>query len=637
VVFIDRAVFSRCMPDVIPRSFGRDRFAPILKILTFTTTLLLAGFAVSAWSQQVPSRAPAISQSIVVLGVAQPVRQSDSSRSTYEVDVPLERFAVPGWFSLLREDSSVDLQERGGGAVQSDVSIRGSTFEQTLVLLNGLRMDDPETSHFNLDLPIPLGAIAGIDVLHGAGSTLYGADALGGVINMRTSTPTVTGLRLSSGAGSYGINTQAAELSGLGRRWSVLAAGSRDFSSGFMDDRDYRSEAVSVEPRLQNRLGLTDVLLAGSDRAFGANQFYGNYPSFEHTKAWFAGLTQQLGARTEASGDYRRHTDEYVLVRDDPALYENNHIDESWEAVVRRRDALWHRPDGSSLNLYMGLEEDADAIQSNNLGQHARNRGAGYARLDAYLGQRATAAVGVREEILSGGTRVFSPSASAAVRLKGGVKVRGAAGYGFRLPTFTDLYYSDPTSIGNARLLPEWAWSFEGGADWYARPNLVLRVTGFGAPQHHTIDYTRLGNSGPYTATNLGRFTFSGTEVGLDWRPTAADSLHAGWTWVTGAQYVLNGLQSRYVFNYAVQNADAEWLHTWRPGVVARVRLGVTQRYESDPYTVADLAIACGQGWWQPYLQLSNATNAGYAEIAGVRMQGRAITGGVSLVWPSRP
>jgi vitamin B12 transporter len=608
---------------------GRSK--SLFQICPVAIAVLLTGCTGMAQAQQTP---PPVTDSIVVLGVAQPVRQAQSSRSTFEVNVPPERFAVPGWFPLLREDSSVDLQERGGGAVQSDVSIRGSTFEQTLVLLNGLRMDDPETSHFNLDLPVPLGAIAGIDVLHGAGSTLYGADALAGVINVRTVVPAATEVRLSSGLGSYGINTQAAELSGLGRRWSVLAAGSRDFSSGFMYDRDYRSESVSVEPRVQSRLGVTDVLLAGSDRAFGANQFYGNYPSFERTKAWFAALTQQLGARTEASGDYRRHTDQYVLFRDDPSIYENNHVDESWEAVVRRRDALWHKPHGAALDLYTGLEEDADAIQSNNLGRHARNHGAGYARLDARIGQKATAALGMREEVLSGGTQVFSPSASASVRVKGRVKLRGAAGCGFRLPTFTDLYYSDPTSIGNAKLLPESAWSFEGGADWYVRPNLVLRVTGFSAPQHHTIDYTRPAATGPYTATNLGRFAFAGTEFALDWRPSNADSIRAGWTWITGAQHILAGYESRYIFNYALHNADAEWLHTWRAGVVARARLSVTERYASDPYAVADFALARSGGWWQPYLQLSNATNTGYAEIAGVRMQGRAITGGITLAWP---
>jgi vitamin B12 transporter len=100
---------------------------------------------------------------------------------------------------------------------------------------------------------------------------------------------------------------------------------------------------------------------------------------------------------------------------------------------------------------------------------------------------------------------------------------------------------------------------------------------------------------------------------------------------------VLAGLESRYVFNDAVENADAEWLHSWHAGVVARARLGVTQRYERDPYAVLDLAAARSRGWWQPYLQLTNLANTGYEEIAGVRMQGRAIVGGVTLVWPPHP
>ena len=83
-----------------------------------------------------------------------------------------------------------------------------------------------------------------------------------------------------------------------------------------------------------SRLGVTDLLFAASDRSFGANQFYGDYPSWERTKGWFGGVRQDLGSQTEAAFAYRRHTDEFVLFRDDPAIYENNHIDGSWQAIV---------------------------------------------------------------------------------------------------------------------------------------------------------------------------------------------------------------------------------------------------------------------------------------------------------------
>ncbi len=140
-----------------------------------------------------------------------------------------------------------------------------------------------------------------------------------------------------------------------------------------MADRDYRSEEASLEPRADTKLGASDLFVAGSDRAFGADRFYGNYTSFERTKSWYAMLHQGLGAKTEAAVAYRRHTDRFVLFRDNPGIYTNQHKDESWEGLLQRNDSF-----GTHLELASGLEEDLDAIQSNNLGHHARNRGAGY-------------------------------------------------------------------------------------------------------------------------------------------------------------------------------------------------------------------------------------------------------------------
>ena len=102
-----------------------------------------------------------------------------------------------------------------------------------------------------------------------------------------------------------------------------------------MTDRDYRNEDASVESWTGTRLGITDLLFAGSDRAFGANQFYGPYNSWERTKGWFASIRQELGSRTVAAFGYRRHTDDFILLRTNPSVYENNHIDGSWQASLR--------------------------------------------------------------------------------------------------------------------------------------------------------------------------------------------------------------------------------------------------------------------------------------------------------------
>ena len=578
-----------------------------------------------------PGPLPAFRDEITVLGQPEPVPLSESARSGTVLPVEPVQLDVFALTDLLRTDSSVDVQQRGGAGTQADIGIRGASFEQTLVLLNGLRLNDVETSHFNLDVPVPWQGLAAIDVLHGAGSTLYGSDALGGVVNLRTAPPTENSVRLQTGFGSYGINTQAALLSGLRGRWSEALAGARDVSTGFIADRDFRSEDASSESRVQTSVGTSDVLLAGGDRAFGAAGFYGNYPSFERTKGWYAMLHQDLGPSTQAAVSYRRHSDIFQLFRADPALYMNQHVDESWEGLLRRNDAL-----GKKLQLATGLEEDLEAIQSNNLGRHARNRGAGYAQLSYRDASRLSLAAGAREEVLSGGGSVFSPSLSGSVQLPGNAKLRGALGHGFRLPTYTDLYYSDPTTRGNAALRPESAWSYEGGADWFARANLQFSATAFTSQQHNSIDYTRTGPADLSHATNLASFRYSGVEASAAWRPGGGclrgGTLRGSYTFVHGAQSALDGLQSEYVFNFPVHNAALDgtaplpWL-----GLEARARLGVTQRFARAAYPVADVSVSRSVGRLRPYLQLTNAANTGYEEILGVRMQGRALVGGISF------
>ena len=87
---------------------------------------------------------------------------------------------------VLRQDPSIDLEARAPDGVQNDVSIRGSSYAQTLVLLNGMRLDDAQSGHHNMDIPVPLDAITRVEVLEGSGSTMYGSDAVGGAINYPT-------------------------------------------------------------------------------------------------------------------------------------------------------------------------------------------------------------------------------------------------------------------------------------------------------------------------------------------------------------------------------------------------------------------------------------------------------------------
>jgi outer membrane receptor protein involved in Fe transport len=451
---------------------------------------------------------------------------------------------------------------------------------------------------------------------------------MGGVVDFVTAQPTATSLRLRAGGGSFGENQQAFLAGYVGGRGSEVLSGTREHSDGFIADRDFLTESASSETRLTTKLGDTDILFAGSNRPFGADQFYGPYNSFEQTKGWFASLNQQLGANGSAAVAYRRHTDIFVLLRDQPAVYKNQHIDENWEGALRRQQTLF-----KNTTLYYGLEEDTDAIQSNSLGRHGRNRGAGYLDMDLRASQRGTVSVGAREEVFSGGRTEFVPQAAGSLWVRSAIKVRGSVGYGFRLPTYTDLYYTDPTHIADPNLKPESAWNYDGGIDWYPTGRMASSLTVFHSRQSNAIDYVRTGPTAPYQASNLTGLHFTGVEGSFEWRPDASQDLKADWTLLFGAQDALHGLQSDYVSNYATNNAGLQWTRNFHraAGLLLRTRLGVTQRYQQTAYAVWDVQLAREAGRLRPFLQMSNLANTGYQELIGIRMPGRSFTGGVEI------
>jgi outer membrane cobalamin receptor len=260
----------------------RSELMTLHKIIAFPLVLALWPCTVAAQSTTTPI--PARTDTMVVLGSAAPVPLAESPRSVVVLPLRGKKLAAETPLDILRQDSSVSIEQRGGGGAQSDIVLRGGSFEQTLVLLNGFRINDSQTSHHTLDLPVPLEAIDSIQVLQGAGSTLHGVDALSGVVDFLTTAPDHASLFLRAGGGSFESNEESLLVGATRRSWSGRVTGDRNFSTGFMADRDYRNEDASAENWIGTHLGVTDLLFAGSDRAFGANQFYGPYNSWERTK-----------------------------------------------------------------------------------------------------------------------------------------------------------------------------------------------------------------------------------------------------------------------------------------------------------------------------------------------------------------
>ncbi len=586
---------------------------------------------VLAQTQPVPpsqnaSVKPSASTTIVVTASFVPQPLLETNRS---VDVlPLQPLLLNNVEDTLREDPSVDLEERGPDGTQADISIRGTTFEQSLVLINGLRVNDVESGHLNMDISLPPDAISHVEVLHGAGSTFFGSDAMGGAVNFITTSPQHTSMAFSAGDGNFGTYQSKFDGSYSAAKWSEQFSAARDFSDGFMVDRDYRADLGSSETWFKDAAGAADFLIGTNDRPYGANQFYGPYNSYERTKGWFTAYRQQFGQQTEADFGYRRHTDEFVLFRTSPSVYENNHIDHSWQAMLRR-----HNDPHANTTLSYGIEGDGDQIASNNLGHHGRNRGSGYINLDVHALGRLTFSAGARNEVFDGGRDVFSPAASAGYFLGKGIRLRASVSHGFRLPTFTDLYYTDPTHTDNPNLKPESAWDYEAGADWNNNGRLTASLTVFRSSENNVIDYVRPVSGTVYMAENIDQLNFTGVESSLHYRLASTQELIFGYTGITSNLSVPSNEVFEYTSSYPTQNASVLWQGSIHHQVEAHMRVGVIQRYQQTAYPLWSASLARNTGRLRPYVQLDNLSNTGYTEIAGIAMPGRSYIAGLQYFW----
>jgi len=640
----DRSEVIFVIDRTIAGIFSRypQRFFQLLSVwVLIGAQMALAPIGLFAQSQ-IPTR----QETLVVTGEPQAVPADEVDRAVSVLDTRVTPELYQSYADYLFLDPSVDLQQRAPNGIQGDLSIRGATFDQTLVLVNGFRVNDAQSGHHNLDVPLPEDALQRLEVLRGAGSTLYGSDAMGGVVNFIVTPPAVSEIRMGAGGGSFDSNEQhlSANYStdSLGEQLSMA----RDFSEGFAPDRDYRNLALASTTRLKTGLGDTAILLGYSDRPFGANDFYGDYDSWERTKAWLATLSQQLGKRTEFDLGYRRHTDNFILLRDDPGVYANNHETESWEAALRRNQPLWQ-----SATLFYGAEGYRDEINSINsmagfpdrpaLGRHTRNRVAGYADFDVRALRRFSFSAGVREEVYGDYRSEVSPGVSAGVWLSSRVKLRGSVNHAFSLPTYTDLYYSDPVTVGNPNLLPETAWSYEGGLDFQAPAHITAAITVFNRHEHNGIDYvlpvgqTSPTPASPWQAENIDNLNFTGVEVALRAPLLRGQQFQLGYTAMEGTLDVPENRVTEYSGNFPSQSTVLSWQGTTAGKVVGRSRIGVARRPVEGTYMVWDAGLMRTFGRVSPYVQVANLANSSYWEIKGpppVFMPGRSFTVGMDVV-----
>ncbi len=565
-----------------------------------------------------------VQEHVIVTGHAGEVAYETLARTVVVLTrEEIRRLPVHSVAELLAYVSSIDVRSRGPFGIQSDFALRGATFGQALVLVDGFRLNDVQSGHHNADIPVPVSEIDRIEILFGPGSSLYGADAFGGTVNVITRRTGET--RSASGsAGQFGFGEVAAAVGGAHRGVDASLAIAANRSSGFEIDRDFRTLAVSSRTTFASGLRLWASHLY---KDFGANGFYGPALSTESTNQTLLVFDGRMRGPRRWTGQwqtgYRTHGDEFLYDSTKPGV-PNTHRSHSVQGSARlRRDA------GKTTRVTVGGDVGADRIASSNLGRHALTRASGFAEIQQRLGQRIVVYPSLRVDAYSTFGRAFSPALAATGWAGRGVKLTGSIGRAFRVPTFTERFYSDPNNSGTPTLVPERAWSGEAGIDWLPAPAWTTGLAVFHRRDRDTIDFVRPSSRVRWQAANVGRVQTTGFEATVQ-RRLASGAVSARYTYLDADAEALPML-SKYVLEFARQSIAVSGSATVAGGFEIGQRIDYKRRRDGREYWVADTRVGRRVGAAVLFVEGSNLLDRRYQEIPGVNMPGRWIRAGLSF------
>lgn len=539
----------------------------------------------------------------------------------------------------LESTAGIDMQTRGPLGIQSDVSLRGAGFEQTLVLVDGIKLADPQTAHHNMDLPVNLADVERIEILKGSGSKLYGPNAFGGVINIITRKTLYPMTRVKVEAGDFGLYNGLVSLSlPMGNTTNQLSI-NKDHSNGYRHNTDFDKFNLFYKSTLKT--GTADVSLTSgyTSKDFGANGFYSaKYPNQrEDTQTLFlnanANLRKQRGWMS-AGMSWRRHTDHYVLKYDNPSFYENNHVTDVYQAELQNTIDL------RNFLHNVGVEIGQDNIQSNRLGDHWRSRCGFF-----YEGQTKTTGklglqVGTSAYYYSDWGWNFSPGIDISYQFNDKTRWSGSIGEAFRVPTFTELYYSSPIDQGNPHLIPEKAWTLE--------QNLVHNTSSiqissglFYRKGSNLIDWVRISENELWQAQNIATINTVGFETTVSYSPCASPLASLIHHISISYNYIYNDKSSAsYESEYLLNTLRNQLVLTVSPIELLGILQNWTIRYEDritqNSYVLVDTYIMKCYGDLTISLYISNLFDSAYTDFTGIPMPGRWLRCGIEYNLKSR-
>lgn len=623
-------------------------------------------------------------ESVNIITLHVPLSAEESGRSLSVITAEqLADLPVSTVEEALRTLPGVNINSRGGFGVQSDIGMRGSTFSQTLVLIDGIRFTEPLTGHLNNAIPIPLSEIAKIEVIRGPASSVYGADAVGGVIHIQTKTflETNNSAIATTGWANYGqhnlFDTDLSVRSSLGKL-NVSAGYKKTSSDGetyanpnFTDDEVFNNnffinENYSTNFNIENFTVATqyqpdnewnlNARFAQDKRNYNAKYFYTRSSvdeSIEENEFYltqFSATKTTENTRTNFATGFREGGDNFAF---NPAFPANDHTTKRWSGIIS------HQWESKSKNQFViGTQAEKTTIESTDRGNHEQNQLEFFSTGLFHFSDDFTTVLSVRGGHHSDVDFTFSPQASFSYRLNNAV-LRSTIGTALRGADFTEKYVSfnlpqvaAERNIGNPFLETEEALSIDLGTDLLLTNQIQLSGTAFFRKTNNLIDYTIVNESEISYLNNLvaGENYFQAQNVGeaktvgiefqgeyehqLSFQSSVAANLnytylHTGLSEDVVSKYLASHPKHQLQFNLSATVSGVEFSLTNQ--YIHRNGEAVDDFFKvNDNYLLSNARLGVQvTEQLQATGRINNIFNTDYQEVLGAQMPGRWAMGGL--------
>lgn len=565
---------------------------------------------------------------------------SDSIKNNYATEIlreeDIKEKRLNSIVDLLEYVSGVDLRYRGGFGIQGDLSLRGSTYEQVALLIDGIKVIDPQTGHHNLNIPLTIFDIERIEVVKEGISSLYGAGALAGSINIVTKRPDKKALNVETIFGQHALFGQTVSFSLPAENVSVRASFDHKVSQGARVNTDFEYNTATFIKSFDWDNNSWDTLFGYQKKDFGAGYFYSpRMPdSEEHIEAIFLRSSLDFGS-LKNNLFLRRHQDKFIWTRGKKPAWRGRY--NYHKTYIYGGNLQFDLPVKYGDFLF-GTEIVREEINSTNLGKHSRLNEAFSLGFIPQLKNNLTLDCRIRFDHYQKWDGQESFNVALGYKIDERLSFKSSLSHSFRIPSFTELYYSDPGNIGNPNLEVEKSNNFRVGLD-FKEKFLDLILEGFLRKGRNLIDWTSTEPDPTkriWQATNLGRVDFRGIDFIFRLKPKNKylEKLSFSYTYMekdkkaTGffSKYALDILKHQFILSLKQQflGLNLDW------------QLSYNERYYGETYFVGNLYISkkIRKGFiLEPFIKIDNFTDTQYSEIAGVLQPGRWIKIGTRFEW----